>query len=192
LPPWLTQQGQQPPGGPPPQMQAPRGRTLEEIEQSHGIARTPPPQGSQPLKTNVLANFAAGLGISSQAGALPPAAKGMTLAELEGRHMHDRASRLEVASADASHKWDAPPAARDIPPAQMPPRPEPMPEPPKPSGPAWDGRGSTETSATRAASNGCPTNCSGAETNRRGGERFRAVAPAASPERRTRRFSASE
>lgn len=149
LPPWLAQQGQQPPGGPPPQqMQAPRGRTLEEIEQSHGIARAPPQQGQQPPKTNVLANFAAGLGISSQAGAMPPAAKGMTLAELEGRHMHDQASRLEVASADASHKWDAPPAARDLPPAQMPPtqmppRPEPMPEPPKPSGPAWGGAAPT-------------------------------------------------
>ena len=70
--------------------------------------------------------------------------------------MHDQASRQEVASADASAKWDAPPAARiaqsssqpPLPaapppqarhPVQMPPRAEPKPETRAPSGPAWGG-----------------------------------------------------
>lgn len=144
LPPWLSQQAQ-PSGAPPP-----RGLTLEEIEQSHGIA--PKAMSQQAARSNALANFAAGLGISSQAGGAPPRARGMTLADIENRHMHDRSGRQEVASADASSKWDAPPAARDVPrqpppqpamppPVTMPPRVEPAPEPAKaaPTGPAWGG-----------------------------------------------------
>jgi len=154
LPPWLSQQAQ-PSGAPPP-----RGRTLEEIEHSHGIAPKVAPQ--QAARSNALANFAAGLGISSQAGGAPPQARGMTLADIENRHMHDRSGRQEVASADASSKWDAPPAARDAPrqpppqpamprpPAETPPRVEPAPEPakaPAPSGPAWGGAAPTSPAA---------------------------------------------
>ena len=143
LPPWLTQQ-EQPVGAAP----APRGRSLAEIEQSHGIAPNPPVQQSGAPST-AFANFAAGLGISSQAGGAPSQARGASLAAIEARHLHDHASRQEVASADATAKWDAPPSVREMPQPQqihqqaavtMPPREEPAVEAPKaPTGPAWGG-----------------------------------------------------
>ena len=158
LPPWLTQQAQQPSATP-----APRGLSLEDIEQTHGLPKQQAP------RSNVLANFAAGLGISAPTGGAPPQMRGVSLADLESRHAHTQASRQELASADASARWDAPPAARDAQPpkpsmASMPPQPPqpsqppmppmpPMPrpptqpaqrveevEPPKaPSGPVWGG-----------------------------------------------------
>ena len=152
LPPWLTQQAQQSAAA-----QAPRGLSLEDIEQTHGLPKQQAP------RSNVLAHFAAGLGISAPTGGAPPQMRGVSLADLESRHMHYQASRQEVASADASAKWDAPPAARDAQPAQppQPPQPQhspmppmpPMPRPPtqpapraevieplkSPSGPVWGG-----------------------------------------------------
>ena len=143
LPPWLTQQ-EQPVGSAP----APRGRSLAEIEQSHGIAPNPSAQQPRP-PSNAFSNFAAGFGISGQAGGAPSQARGVSLADVEGRHIHDHASRQEVASADASAKWDAPPSAREMHQPQqnhqqaavtMPPREEPSVEAPKtPTGPAWGG-----------------------------------------------------
>ena len=167
LPPWLA--NMPPPQGPSAGAAPMRGLMLEDLERSRQVYEQPqqqpqpPPRQAPPPVANALANFAAGLGISNQQGqAPPPQARGMTLAELEARQMHHPQGRREVASADASSQWDAPPAQRNQPPipqampipkampAPMPSAPPPAPPPARfnhepepalkaPSGPAWGG-----------------------------------------------------